>query len=55
MAPVILDGRSLTPQSVEKIAFGEQVSIDAATRPISGLFSQVKRMAAAVTGSPADR
>jgi histidine ammonia-lyase len=34
MAPVILDGQSLTPQSVEKIAFGEKVSIDAVTRPL---------------------
>jgi histidine ammonia-lyase len=34
MAPVILDGRSLTSASVEKIAFGEKVSIDAEARPL---------------------
>ncbi len=34
MAPVILDGRSLTPASVEKIAFGEKVAIDAAMHPL---------------------
>jgi len=34
MAPLILTGRSLTPESVEKVAFGEKVAIDSATRPL---------------------
>jgi histidine ammonia-lyase len=34
MAPLILDGRSLTAESVEKVAFGEKVAIDAATRSL---------------------
>ncbi|MGE0241460.1 MAG: aromatic amino acid lyase [Parvibaculaceae bacterium] len=34
MAPVILDGRSLTPDSVEKVAAGEKVEIAAAARPL---------------------
>ncbi|MGE0149889.1 MAG: aromatic amino acid lyase [Parvibaculaceae bacterium] len=34
MAPVILDGRSLTPGSVEKVAFGENVVIAEAARPL---------------------
>ena len=34
MAPVILDGRSLTPESVEAVAFGEDVAIAASTRPL---------------------
>lgn len=34
MAPLILDGRSLTPESVEKVAFGEEVAIDGATRAL---------------------
>jgi histidine ammonia-lyase len=34
MAPLILDGQSLTPESVERVAFGEAVVIDAAARPL---------------------
>ncbi len=34
MAPLILTGRSLTPDSVEKVAFGEKVAIDNAARPL---------------------
>jgi histidine ammonia-lyase len=34
MAPLILDGRSLTPESVEKVAFGEEVAIDGATQAL---------------------
>lgn len=34
MAPLILDGRSLKPESVEKVAFGEEVAIDGATQAL---------------------
>ena len=34
MAPLILDGRSLTPESVEKVALGEKVAIDTTTRAL---------------------
>jgi len=34
MAAVILDGRSLTTESVEKIALGEKVEIGPAMRPL---------------------
>jgi histidine ammonia-lyase len=34
MAPLILDGRSLTPAGVEKIAFGEKVAIAPTARPL---------------------
>lgn len=34
MAPLILDGRSLTPEGVEQVARGEKVAIDSATRAL---------------------